>query len=599
MRIRLVIALGVCALGLTRSLRGQGLPPVPVPPQNPITEPKRLLGKVLFWDEQLSTDNTVACGTCHLSERAGTDPRRVVNPGFDGQTPSPDDVFASPGVVRTAVDGSYSPDEVFRLQPQVTRRAANPAVFAMYAPELFWDGRAPGAFIDPQTGGVSIPAGGALESQAVVPIVSDVEMGHEQRDWDAVAEKLARVRPLMLATDLPADLAARIDALPTYPELFAEAFGDGAITAQRIAFAIATYERTLLPDQTPWDRFVAGDANALTPNQVQGLNALQATTCLTCHTPPLFTNNTFRNVGLRPPQEDLGRQEVTGDPADRGRFKVPTLRNVALKASFMHNGRLQTLDQVLDFYLEINGQVQFPDNQDPLIPPINIPPGARPAVIDFLANGLTDPRVAAGQFPFDRPILHGQSNPRNPLLLGGGTPGGDGVIPGMIALSPPNLGNLDFKLGVARAAQPGAQAWVALSHAAPVNGVIQPEELLGPIALAGDGPGLAFGTILWPIAEDYTRRGEVLFAQWLIEDAGAAGGLARSPVAQLTLFCNSNCPCVGDLDRDGRVTLSDLAELLVHYGESGMAFEQGDFDGDGSVGLEDLSALLAVFGEAC
>ena len=102
-----------------------------------------------------------------------------------------------------------------------------------------------------------------------------------------------------------------------------------------------------------------------------------ASACAVCHVPPLFTNNTFRNIGLRPIGEDTGRQEVTGAPGDAGRFKVPSLRNVGLKPTYMHNGRRTTLEEVVDFYIPAGGQVQFPANQDPLIPPINIPPPAR------------------------------------------------------------------------------------------------------------------------------------------------------------------------------------------------------------------------------
>jgi len=384
------------------------LPPVPVPPENPITEPKRLLGKMLFWDEQLSSDNTISCGTCHLPEFGGADPRRGRHPGLDGIFNTPDDKIASPGVMRADATGTYYPDPIFGSGLQVTPRSAQPVIGVMYAPELFWDGRAPSTFTDPQTGQVRIANGGALESQAVGPIVSDVEMAHEDRDWPEITAKLAAVAPLRLAGDLPPDLAGALAGDPTYPDLFAAAFGDGAITAQRIAFAIATYERTLVPGQTPWDAFVGGNPNALTPGQRGGWDFFRTSQCAICHAPPLFTNQTFRNIGLRPVAEDRGRQEVTNNPADRGRFKVPSLRNVGLKETFMHNGQLNSIAQVLEFYLAINGQVQFPDNRDPLIPAIAIPPPVFPQLVDFLTNGLTDPRVANGQFPFDRPTLYSE-----------------------------------------------------------------------------------------------------------------------------------------------------------------------------------------------
>jgi cytochrome c peroxidase len=384
------------------------LPPVPVPPQNPITEPKRLLGKILFWDEQLSSDNSIACGTCHINAQAGSDPRFGRHPGLDTVFNTPDDVIGSPGVVRADDDGNAIVDPLFGLSTQVTPRSAQIVVGSQWSPLLFWDGRASSTFINPENGNVSIPNGGALESQAVGPILSDVEMAHENRDWPQVIAKLTTARPLALAVNLPPDLAAGLSGKPSYPDLFAAAFGDAAITAERIAFAIATYERTLVPNQTPWDRFIANVPGAMTPNQVAGWNFFRGSQCSACHVPPMFTGNGFRNIGLRPIAEDIGRQAVTGNAADRGRFKVPSLRNTGLKAGYMHNGQLESIDEVLDFYQGINGQVQFPNNQDPLIAQINIPPQVRPQLVDFLVNGLTDPRVANEEFPFDRPTLHSE-----------------------------------------------------------------------------------------------------------------------------------------------------------------------------------------------
>jgi hypothetical protein len=86
---------------------------------------------------------------------------------------------------------------------------------------------------------------------------------------------------------------------------------------------------------------------------------------------------------------------------------VPTLRNVGLKETYMHTGQLPNLGVVLDFYAAINGQVQFPNNRSPLLP-IPLPPPVRPQIIDFMANGLTDPRVATETFPFDRPRLRSE-----------------------------------------------------------------------------------------------------------------------------------------------------------------------------------------------
>lgn len=569
-------------------------PPVPVPPENPISEPKRVLGKLLFWDEQLSSDNTIACGTCHRPANGGADPRLARHPSDDNLLNTPDDVIGSPGTIRSDATNKYFRDATFGFAPQITGRAANPAILAMFAPDIFWDGRARTTFINPQTGAVSVANGGGLESQAVGPILNSVEMGHDGRTWAEVLNKLQVVRPMVLASNLPPDMAAAIAGDAGYPDLFAAAFGDPAITAERIAFAIATYERTLVPNQTPWDAFVAGNPNAMTPNQVQGWNALQASPCLVCHTPPLFTNNSFQNLGLRPVPEDRGRQDVTGLPGDRGRFKVPTLRNVGLKPTFMHTGVFTTLAQVLNFYA--NGAAQFPDNKSPILP-VAIPPAVRPAVIDFLANGLTDPRVAAQQFPFDRPALHTERPFPNPSLVGGGVTGSAGIAPAMIAVSPPNIENIDFKIGVSLALG-GAQAWVAFSTQPPVGGQLVSPLLHGPIVLDGVGPGGGSGTWQWPIDEAAIADCDV-YVQWHISDPAAAGGVAMTPIAHLRMIpylCGGDMNCDGEangLDIQAMISaLTDPAGYAVVY--PGCNIAHGDFNGDNLVNLADLAPFAGA-----
>ncbi len=392
----------VGTLAATFPATGQGLPPVPVPPENPITEAKRILGKILFWDEQLSSDGTIACGTCHIPAKAGGDPRLSRHPGFDGLFNTEDDVFGSAGLARHDVNGNPIDDPQFGFDPRVTRRNAQPFITSQYAPDNFWDGRAPSEFRDPITDEVLIPTGGGLESQAVGPILNDVEMAFEGRTWDDVINKLTWAAPLALATNLPPDMAAAVTSDPSYGDLFAGAFGDPAITPARIAFAIATYERTLYPDQTPWDLFEAGDPNALTAEQQSGLAIFETGGCSDCHTPPFFSDHSFRNIGLRPIEEDTGRQEVTGLPEDAGRFKMPSLRNVGIKFLFMHTGRITSLNRVVNFY--VTPEDQFPTNQDSLLP-LTIPAEDHPDLLAFVTDGLTDPRVEMEAFPFDRPTL--------------------------------------------------------------------------------------------------------------------------------------------------------------------------------------------------
>jgi cytochrome c peroxidase len=396
----------LASIGLTSSAFAQELPPVPTPNANPTTPEKVLLGKMLFWDEQLSSDNTVACGTCHTAQFGGGDGRVGTAPGLDGMFGTPDDISASPGVMDMDLDGVYVDNPAFGMGPQVTGRRA-PAFYGnLWSNLMFWDGRAGPGFDDPISGAPLLNNAASLEAQAVGPILNDVEMAHEGRTWADVTSKLAAAQPMALSPSLTPDIADALQTAPSYPTLFAQAFGDGEVTPARIGMAIAAYERTQVPDQTPYDAFVDGDPTALTPQQARGLGAFRATTCDVCHDEPLFTDNTFRNVGLRPIVEDPGRQEVTGNPGDAGRFKTPSLRNVGLSETFMHNGQLTSLEQVIDFYLGINGQVQFPQNQDPAVRAVNIPPPARADIVAFLRDGLTDPRVEAGLPPFDHPELH-------------------------------------------------------------------------------------------------------------------------------------------------------------------------------------------------
>ncbi len=573
------------------------LPPVPEPPENRVTEAKRVLGKILFWEEQLSSDNMVSCGTCHTPGAGGADTRRVRQPGPDGILNTPDDIFGSPGVVKSDELGNYELDGIFGLNAQVTGRGSQTAILAAYAPTNFWDGRAGGRFVDPETGAMLIQIGGALENQAVGPVLNDVEMAHADRDWAAVSAKLATAQPLALATDLPPDMAQAIEGGVDYPELFRRAFGDDAISAARIAFAIATYERTLIADQTPWDRFDAGDTNALTPQQRAGLQTFQGARCATCHDAPVFSDHSFRNIGLRPVAEDLGRQIVTGNPADRGRFKVPTLRNVGRKTSFMHNGQFNTLTGVVRFYARAPGSPpQFRDNLDPVMDQVRFPPQQEAGLIDFLANGLLDPRVRDRVFPFDHPTLYSVRTADQPASLGGGRAGTGGFTPAMVTSAPPFVGNSEFRFGV-RAARPGSTAVLHISHTPPVGGVIATETQLGPVTTAGTGNGGGYATIHWPIPADAALDGTTIYTQWAITDAAAAGGIALSPVVRYTFFCGGvGCPtsCPADWDRSGGVDGDDIGAFFTDWQRG-----EADIDFSGGTDGDDISYFFARWQAGC
>ena len=160
---------------------------------------------------------------------------------------------------------------LFELLPQTTPRRSIANYMAPFTANLFWDGRAEGLFIDPVTGELLSATGvAATEIQSLMPLMNDVEMAHQDRDWPSLLNKLANVRPLALASDIPQDMLDALEQYPTYPELFEQAFGTPEITAGRIGFAMANYQRTLVPDQTPWDEWNAGDDSAMTTDQLAG-----------------------------------------------------------------------------------------------------------------------------------------------------------------------------------------------------------------------------------------------------------------------------------------------------------------------------------------
>lgn len=527
--------------GLAAPLQAQ-LGPPPFPPENPITEPKRILGKALFWEEQLSSDSTVSCGTCHFPSAGGSDPRtgfNTINPGPDGLFATFDDILASPGVALTDVNEDYEPHPAFGFKPQITGRMANPATGAAHFDELFWDGRASSAFVDPETGQVSIVSGGALESQAVGPIISSVEMASPGRTWGDVRRRLESVRPLALAWNLTPDLVSAIGPNTSYQDLFQSAFGDPAINAERIAFALATYQRTLNPDDTPWDRFQNGQTSALTSSQIQGMNIFNGSSarCSECHPGPLFSDGSYRNLGIRPISDDAGRMDVTGLFEDRGKFKVPGLRNAALRTRLFHNGSANGLITVMIFYDGEGGP--FPDNKDSLMNGLSLPTQSRLLVEEFIFAGLTDARAQNELPPFDRPRLNSERPFPAPILQGGEINGSGGFAPKMLALDPSSIGNSSFKLGLHNALGGAAARLVWYASGTPPmggpahQGTIFPHQ---PIVLSGAGPGQGYGTWHRPIPMIPALVGTVMHCQWFIADPAAPRGMARSEIAQVEFF---------------------------------------------------------------
>ena len=512
------------------------LGPPPVPTGNPLTAAKANLGKVLFWDEQLSSTRTVACGTCHRAPAGGSDPRsaapmRAVDPGSDAIFGTADDVAGSPGVPANEADGSYVPSVAFGLRPQVTTRRARSTIDAAYAPELFGDGRAGGELLDPLTGDPVLAAGAALETQSLEPPVSGREMAHLIRDWDDVAERVATSRPLALTPAVPGPLLSWIGGR-TYPQLFAEAFGSPEVTPVRIVEAIASHERTLVANRTPWDAAVAGGA-PLTALEQQGQALFGSVGCAGCHRGSRFTDDAYHYLGVRPVGEDAGRFAVTGNAGDQGAFRTPDLRNVVLRGPYMHDGRFATLAEVVDFY-DRGGDFDAP-NKSPAIHPLGLTAGEKAALVAFLERPLTDPRVAQGVAPFDAPALYSASD-RVPVIEGSGLPGAGGQMPQPVALEPPLAGNPGFTLAV-WGERAGADALLAVDTIAP--GLTPPGAASFAwrwITLADGGSIGGYGSVSLSIPDDPALYGERLFARWYVADAQAAGGYAVSRLVRFTVF---------------------------------------------------------------
>jgi cytochrome c peroxidase len=183
---------------------------------------------------------------------------------------------------------------------------------AAYMDFQFWDGRAT-----------------TLEQQALSPIHNPVEMGE-------TLENLVR----------------KLNAVEGYRTRFQDVFGTD-VTPDGIAKAVAAFERTVLSGPSAFDTYAEGDRSAMSQEAIRGLRIFNGKArCRTCHKGPMFSDQTFHNigVGMDRPGPDIGREAVTKDPTDRGRFKTPGLRNVALTWPYMHDGSLKTLADVVEFY---------------------------------------------------------------------------------------------------------------------------------------------------------------------------------------------------------------------------------------------------------
>ena len=339
-----------------------GLPPVPIPDNNPQTAEKIALGDKLFHDTRFSADGKVSCATCHEQARAFTD-NLPVSKGFNDLTGT---------------------------------RNAPTVINAAYMKTLFWDGREPD-----------------LEGQSKQPPVNPVEGGLPDH----------------------APLLEIIHNDPDYAASFNTVFGVDAsdVTMDHVAMAIASFERTIVAGNSPFDRYYyADDDAAMSGTQIRGLALFTGKgRCVSCHTieqtQALFTDNRFHNIGvgfkqirgkeqetaeqfLKSRQEgadiditvltqktmsELGRFAVTENVTEVGSFKTSTLRNIDKTAPYMHDGSLETLEDVIDFYN--NGGRD--KETDPLsgfqsggIRPLNLTDAEKQDLVAFM-KALTSPSL--------------------------------------------------------------------------------------------------------------------------------------------------------------------------------------------------------------
>lgn len=570
-------------------------PPVlgapPVPPENPITPAKTSLGKALFWDEQLSSNRTMACGTCHIPARGGSDQRsvlgarRATHPGVDLIFGNDDDVTGSPGVPQSNASGAYVPEPSFSIREQVTRRKSIPVLNAGFPRRLFWDGRAGETLRDPVSGVELIPRMAALETQVLAPPVNSVEMAHLGRDWPQVAAQIAAAPPLMLSPEVPGELATWI-AGRSYPELFNEAFGTPEVTPARIAMAIATYERTLVSNQAPVD-FDTQASPALTPEEALGRDVFRRSQCAACHAGPRLTDDQFHYTGVRPQADDLGRFEVTGEDDDRGAMKTPGLRNIELHAPYMHNGRFNTLEEVVDFYNR-GGDFNAP-NKDRRVRPLNLTQEERAALVAFMKRPLTDPRVAGELPPFDRPLLYSESN-RRPQIIGPGTPGTNALQPKVVALEPPFAGNTAFTVGVFDAL-PGAVATLVIDTTDPgPDADVPAAAFLTHEQSVISSAGAASLTLTLPATAEALDID--LFGRWFIADPAAPGGVAATAAFRFRIFGDAVEAPEGEGGAEGEGEGEGEAEGQGEVVEHPHSCDQDD---DGRLGLSELLRSIQFY----
>lgn len=314
-----VVALVNCSKSDQVSATGFSALPLTVntPADNPQTAEKIALGKLLFFDPILSGNNDVACATCHHPSLGFADARDL-SIGVNGEGLGTARHFLFPNnipfakrnalsIVNTAFNG---------ISPDGTSDPANAA--------MFFDNRTR-----------------SLELQSVEPIKTMEEMR-----GNAIS-----------TTNILDTVVERLRRIPQYVQLFNVAFqSTNPVTIQNLGKAIAAYERSIVSNQSPYDKYMRGDNSAMTSQQIQGMNLFASNGCNKCHSGPMFSDYALHVLSV-PDNSKRADDGANGTYA----FRTPSLRNLSLTAPYMHSGVFSSLDAVLDFYDQIGeGRSQNP-----------------------------------------------------------------------------------------------------------------------------------------------------------------------------------------------------------------------------------------------
>ena len=322
------------------------------PDDNLPNKAKVELGKLLFFDPILSGSKDVACATCHHPNHGYTE-FLDVSIGVNGVGLSSKRKFKTHNTIPHLKRNSQS------ILNTAFNGIRNYISHQPKASVMFWDLRA-----------------NSLEEQALLPIKTFEEMrGPDFTEYE--------ILPIIIQ---------RLDSIPQYKKLFRDAFGPGnSVNTKNLSYALATFERTLIGNQSRFDQFIRGDNDAISISEQEGFKLFKKVGCANCHNGPMFSDFKPHTLGV---DESKILNEVDKGFENRFAFRTPTLRNLRFTAPYMHNGSIKSLKRVLEFYQDIsqknvkNPNVNY-DDLDALIHEIDLKVKDMQPIINFL-NTLND-----------------------------------------------------------------------------------------------------------------------------------------------------------------------------------------------------------------